>query len=77
MEVQQNSDKLGQSSYRLNLLDAMAKSSIKYLKHHVDATKSEALSMPAQDHQRSISCRMTKMPSSPSISYISRLLVAE
>ena len=52
MEVQQTNDKMGHSSYRKNLLDAMAKSSIKYVNYHKDATKPETSSMLVPDHHR-------------------------
>jgi len=60
MELQLTNDRLAQSSYRQNLLHAMAKSSIKYTCFHKGASRLEDSYMRDQEHRRSTLRTMTK-----------------
>jgi hypothetical protein len=62
MELQSTNNRLGQSSYRQNLLDTMAKSSIKYIYFYLDVIKLEVSYMLVQVHLRSTLCKMMKTP---------------
>ena len=60
MELQITNERLAQSSYRQNLLEVMAKSSIKYTCFHKDVNRLEDSYRQGQDHRRSTLCTMTK-----------------
>jgi hypothetical protein len=52
MELQLNNDRLAQSLYRKNLLDAIAKSSIKYTFFHKDVKTLEDSYIQAQERRK-------------------------